>query len=366
MKFQIEKEKALEKIQIVQNIISSRTTLPILQNALFVAEGETLKISTTDLDVGITCSVPCSIQKEGTTTLPAKRLSSIFRELSSDDIHIEVDSKDAAQIECGQSHFKVLGLPKDEFPPFPKLENPKEIKLEQALLKDMFRKTAYAISHDETRYVLNGVMMNFKDKKLTVVATDGRRLALAENEVDLASSQEASVILPTKALSELQRLLGEKGDVTISIAENRASFEMDGILLITKLTDGNYPNYKQVIPSETKERITFEREMLLSTVKRIALMTSDRSTSVKFEFSKDSVKISSNTQDVGEAHETLPVKYRGKDLAIAFNPDYVLDALRNLASDEIHFDFVDELSPGVIRINSSTFLYVIMPMRISS
>ncbi|MBX7158513.1 MAG: DNA polymerase III subunit beta [Verrucomicrobiae bacterium] len=365
MKIRVAKDKMLEGLQQVQSVISTRTTLPILQNVLLQAKKGKLELSTTDLDVGVTCQIEAQVSEEGGTTLPARRLLSIFRELPSHEIDLEVDSKDIASIRSGQSFFKINGLSQEEFPPFPKLENARQITIEQALLKDMFKKTSYAISHDETRYVLNGVLMSFKEKKLTMVATDGRRLALTESDLEFAKSQEIDIIIPTKTLNEIQRLLKDEGDITLALTENKIRLELNGTVLVSKLIEGNYPNYRQVIPNETKERITLERETFFNTLRRVSLLTSEKSSSVKLNFNKDTLTLSSNTPEIGEARETLPIKYRGKELTIAFNPEYVMDALKNLSSDEIHMDFVDELSPGVMRIDTATFLYVIMPMRVA-
>lgn len=365
MKFSIAKETILDGLQQVQSVISTRTTLPILQNVLIEAKHGALVLSTTDLDVGISASVDAEVEEQGATTLPARRLFSICRELPAADASIEVDSRNVATLKSGNALFKILGLAREEFPPMAPIEKAKALKLPQQLLRDMLRKTSYAISHDETRYVLNGILMSFKERKLTMVATDGRRLALADTEVELAPSQEADIILPTKAVNELQRLLKDEGDVTLNMTESRCSFDLGRARLMSKLTEGNYPNYRQVIPAETKERVSLERETFLTTIRRVALLTSEKSSSVKLSFSKDAATLSANSPDVGEARESIAVKYRGKDFTAAFNPEYLMDPLRNLADDEVHFDFVDDTSPGVIRVSSSSFLYVIMPMRMA-
>lgn len=365
MKFTVARETIVEGLHQVQSVISTRTTLPILQNALIEAADGRLVLSTTDLDVGISATIEAQVQEPGAATLPARRLLNICRELSAPEVAIEFDGKNVATIHSGNAVFRILGLGREEFPPVAPLEGARILKLEQAPLRDLLKRTSYAISHDETRYVLNGILMSFKEGKLTVVATDGRRLALADHEIELAASQEGDVILPTKAVGELQRLLGDTGEVTLNLTEARASFDLGRCRLVSKLTEGNYPNYRQVIPGETKERISLDRETLLTTVRRIGLLTSEKSSSVKLSFTKDALVLSANSPDVGEARESIAVKYRGKDFAVAFNPEYILDPLRSLADDEVHFDFVDETSPGVLRVNSSSFLYVIMPMRMA-
>ena len=197
---------------------------------------------------------------------------------------IEVDSKNVASIRSGPSFFKILGLPEEEFPPLPKFDKAKAFTLRQKDLKDGLKKTAYAISTDETRYVLNGILFTFKDNKLTLVATDGRRLALVDIELEFPRSQEVDIIVPSKAVTELGRLLGEDGDVKLTVGENQIAFEVDGTLLVSKLIEGNYPNYRQVIPAETKERITLERELFLNCVHRVSLLASEKSNSVKLDF----------------------------------------------------------------------------------
>lgn len=364
MKFSVSKEKLLEGLQTVQNVVSTRTTLPILSNVLVQAEEGELRFTTTDLDLGIRSSIKLDVEKTGATTLPARRLASIVRELPSGEIHFDVDAKNSATIRCGASYFKILGLPQDEFPQFPQFENARTFTISQKALKDGLKKTAYAISTDETRYVLNGILFSFKDNKLTLVATDGRRLAVVDIEMEFPRSQETEVIVPTKAITEIQRLLKEDGEVKLSVSENQLAFEIDGTLLVSKLIEGNYPNYRQVIPAETKERITIERAIFLEAVHRVSLLASDKSNSIKLNFAKNNINITAETPDVGEAKESLPVQYKGREFTIAFNPEFLLAPLRNLSEDEIFLDLIDEMSPGVIKTHGQ-FLYVLMPMRTS-
>lgn len=364
MKFSLSKEKLLEGLQKVQGVVSTRTTLPILSNVLLQAEDGQLRFTTTDLDVGIRAAVGTSIERPGSTTLPARRLSTIINALPSGEITIEVDSKNVAAIRCGQSFFKMYGLPEEEFPPLPRFDDAKTFTIKQKDLRDGLKKTSYAISNDDTRYVLNGVLCSFKENKLTLVATDGRRLALVDIELEFPRSHEVDVIVPTKAVTELQRLLSDDGELKVSIGENQIAFEVNGTFLVSKLIEGNYPNYRQVIPSESKERVTLEREQFLNAVHRVSLLASEKSNSVKLSFSRDELKITANTPDIGEAHETLPIQYKGRDFSIAFNPDFLMAPLKNLSEDEIFLDLIDEMSPGLIKIHGA-FLYVLMPMRIS-
>ncbi len=364
MKFEIDRDAFLEALQQVQHVVSTRTTLPILSNVLIEAEGDGLQLTTTDLDVGVSGRAKADIQSEGATTLPVRRLVNIIRELPSSEVSIEVDGDNVASIRSGQSFFKIIGLDRAEFPPPPDFGESREFTLPQKALKQSLRKTAYAISTDETRYVLNGIYCSFKDGSLSMVATDGRRLAMVENEVEFPKANEVDIIVPTKAVNELQRLLGDDGEVKMRVTDSQVSFELNRNLLVSKLIEGNYPNFQQVIPGAATERVTLEREVLLSAVHRVGLLASDKANSVKLMFEQDQLHITANSPEIGEAKESLAVNYKGKDMAIAFNPDFLMAPLRNLDEDEVYFDLIDEMSPGVLKIDDP-FIYVLMPMRVN-
>jgi DNA polymerase III subunit beta len=369
MNLSIGREQILNGLQAVQNIVSTRTTLPILSNVLMRAEGERAEFTATDLDVTISCSVECQVKKPGATTVPVKKLFGIARELAMGEIDLEVDDKQVTSLRCGASFFKIRGLSADEFPPMPTFKDEKKVTLPQDKLKAMLRKTSFAISTDESRYVLNGILFSLKEHKLTMVATDGRRLALAEEEVDVGEKSQADFIVPAKAVNELIRLLQDQGEIEIRFSDNQAAFTMKAekgpsVLVITKLIEGNYPNYRQVIPAETKERVALARDEFLHAMRRAEIMTSEKQNSVRLTFTKNSLAITANSPEVGEARESLAVNYKGKDMAIAFNPGYVIEPLNALSEDEVFLELIDELSPGVLKVNGP-FLYVVMPMRLS-
>jgi len=369
MNLTITKEQILIGLQAVQNVVSTRTTLPILSNVLLRAEGEQVEFTATDLDVTVACRVEAKVKKGGSITVPVKKLFGIVRELGGNEIDIETDEKNVASIRCNSSFYKINGLSADEFPPLPKFKDDKKVSLPQETVKAMMRKTSFAVSTDESRYVLNGIFISLKDHKMTMVATDGRRLALVDEEVDISEKSSGEFIVPAKAVTELNRLLLDKGDVEIKFGENQASFTMKddkgfSVLVISKLIEGNYPNYRQVIPAEVKERVPLNREEFLQALRRAEIMTSEKANSVKLTFGKNNLAITANSPEVGEARETLAVNYKGKEMAIAFNPRYLIDALNALAEDEVFFELIDELSPGVLKINGP-FLYVVMPMRLS-
>ena len=369
MNLTISKEQIINGLQAVQNVVSTRTTLPILSNVLLRAEGERLEFTATDLDVTIACGVEAKVRQAGASTVPVKKLFGIVRELTNQEIELEVDEKNICTVRCGSSFYKINGLSADEFPPLPKFKEDKKVVLPQEKLKGMMKKTSFAISTDESRYVLNGIYLSMKDHKMTMVATDGRRLALVDEELDIADNSQGEFIVPAKTVNELNRLLQDKGESEIRYSENQASFTLKdekgaSILIVTKLIEGNYPNYRQVIPSETKERVTLMREEFLHALRRAEIMTSEKSNSVKLSFGKNKLEITANSPEVGEAKETLAINYKGADVAIAFNPKYMIDPLNALANDEVFIELIDELSPGVLKINGP-FLYVVMPMRLT-
>lgn len=364
MKFSIVRSKFLDGLQKIQNVVSAKGALQILQNALIHGEGNQLCMTTTDLDISERCFVECEIEQAGSTTLPIRRLASIIRELDEGKILVEVNDDDVATVQCGSSFFKIIGMSVRDFPPVPATEGKFCYRIDQGVFREMLRKTCYAVSQDETRRVLNGVLLAFKDNKLTMVATDGRRLALVEHEIEFPPEAEEEMILPTKAVSELMRILANEGDLKIYAQKNQAVFELGTTMLSSKLIDGVYPNYRQVIPGACDERVVIEREQLLSALRRVSVVTTDKSNATRLTFSANQLTISITTPDVGEGRDTLPVKYAGKEVSIIFNPEYVMDPLKNIDDDEVYLELNDGHSPALLKC-TVPFLYVLMPLRIS-
>jgi DNA polymerase-3 subunit beta len=364
MKLTVEKDVLLEALQKVQSIVGQRSTLPILSNVLLKAKGDTVSLTTTDMEVCVRTGAPAEISEPGGTTLPARRFFNICRELPGGQVEIEVDAKDVTTIRCGPSFFKLVGLSEEEFPPLPEFEESNVYTVNQDVFKDMLQKVVYASSTDETRYILNGALLNFKDEKLTIVATDGRRLALVEQEVEFPGDAQVSLVVPAKTLNELIKTLGDEGVLRIRTSESQVAFDFDSILIISKLIEGTYPNFQQVIPSQCEERVAIDRETMLNAVRRVSLLTDDQTASIRLNFGRNKLELVTNSPEIGEARETIPVKYEGKEISIAFNPGFLMAPLRHLDSDEIFFELSDELSPGVIK-TVVPFLYVLMPIRVS-
>ncbi len=364
MKFNLPKDALLKGLQMTQSVISTHSTLPILYNVLLKIEKGKLELTATDLSLSVRYTMSVDTQKSGASTFEARRLFNIVREAPGNEIELELD-KDTALIRCGASEYKVLGLSADEFPPLPPIDATRGFTIEQAVFKDMLKKTGYAASIDESRQTLSGVLLSFKNQKLTMVATDGRRLALAEKDIEIPGNEQADIIMPTKAVNEMVKTLGDEGALKIHVVNNMAAFDLGDTLVVTKLIEGSYPNFQQVIPKQCEERVTVAREALLSALRRVALITNEKYLSVKVVFAKNQMNLSAVTPDVGEAHESVPVKYTGKQIVMAFNPDFMMDPLRNLSSDEVSIELVDDTSPAILKCDLP-FLYVLMPLRVSS
>ncbi len=363
MKISLMKDQILDGLQNVQTVVGTRVTLPVLANVLLKTENGRLSLTTTDLEISLRCHIEAEISEEGAVTLPAKKLFSIIRELPSGRIDIQVDEKHTAEITCGTSFFKVIGLPSDDFPIISVPEKTVAFTLEQGQLKDLLQRSHYATSSDETRQILNGVLMSIHEGKITAVGTDGRRLALAEQELDFPEGYGNDVVLPMKAVGILMHTLDGAEKVKLRLAEKQAAFEYGSVTLVSNLLEGTYPNFRQVIPPQCKHHITIEREILFDAMKRVSLLNPDRSTSVRLTFDDNLLVIRAVSPDVGEARESISIKYKAERLNIAFNPEYFMDPLRNLNTDEIAIEIIDEVSPGVIK-STIPFLYVLMPVRI--
>jgi DNA polymerase-3 subunit beta len=374
MKFKINRDHFANGLAQVLNVVGSKATMPILSNVLIEAEKDHISLTTTNLDLGIRCRIKAEIKDPGSVTLPVKRLAGIVRELPNLEVTFDGSPNHQVKLTSGGSTFKIMGIGKEEFPPLPEFGEEKAHSLAQSELATMLRSVAYAQSTDESRYILNGVYFNFRDGRLFLVATDGRRLALVSKETEVPAEAAGAIILPAKTVGELTRLLDKGEKVQINFNDRRAAFQIatdkdasglvDNIYLYSKVVEGNYPNYQQVIPKETHQRIKLERELLLQCVHRAALVCSEKANSVKIRLTSNLLEITAQSPDFGEAHESMAISYSGPDLQVAFNPAFVMDPLKALSKDEVFFEVKDEVSPGVFK-TLDNFVCVIMPVRLS-
>jgi len=375
MKFKINQDHFSNGLQQVLNVVGARATMPILSNVLIEAEEGHISLTTTNLDLGIRCRIKADVSEPGGLTLPVRKLATIIRELPQNEIFVETSKNNQAKITSGGSNFRIMGISTEEFPPLPSFENRHVFELSQTEIVSMLKSVSYGQSSDENRYILNGVYFNFADEKLTLVATDGRRLALTALDTEISEDNAGSLILPAKTVAELERLMGKGDKVKIAFNDRQAAFEIsidgsgdaglvDHLYLVSKIVEGNYPNYRQVIPKETEHRVKIERELMLECVHRAALVTSDKSNSVKLKVSKNLLEISGSSTEYGESHESMAIAYDGPEVQVAFNPQFLIEPLKALTKDEVFFEFKDELSPGLFK-TLDNFICVVMPLRLN-
>lgn len=363
MKIKIFKEDLLQGIQKVQNAVSSKATLPILANMLLeTKKNSCIRLYATDLDIGISCEIPVHILEEGSITIPAKKFSDIIKELPAGDIVVSTKKNNQIEIEGDKFLFKLIGLPKEEFPKFPEFKNAEAVSIDQGVLKEMLRMTSFAVSHEEARYILNGVLLEIDDGTIRIVATDGRRLAKMEKKLNEANKKEIKIIIPSKAVAELTRNLKDEGAVSIVTGANQMLFDINNVLIATRIIDGEFPNYNQVVPSEQKTKIKINTQDFLSAIRRANLLATPDFQAVKFEVFKDKLVVSKVTPDVGESREEVAIEYGGGELIVGFNPGFFIEVLKNISADKISLELLGPDKPGVIRLDG--YLYLALPMRI--
>lgn len=393
MKFSVSKEEMQEKLSNIQNIVEKKNTMPILSHFLLSADtsGEAY-ITATDLETAIKEPIEIKIEEEGKICIPARKLFEIVREIEGDLLFETVDEQ-WIKIRGGTSEFRLACLPSNEFPAWPEFsalgsgEKIEEFKMDSSLLLEMIEKTIYSAGESDTRYTLNGLLFHTQAssssgwQSLTVVGTDGHRLALImkplKGEVSpalSASTRDKKMIVPRKAVSELRRFLSKEsasgGDVKISIGKNHLLFRISGVQFLTRLIEGTYPNYEQVIPQSNEKKIKLNREVFTKALRRVSVMSRERANAVRIDFGDNLLILSSINPDVGEAKEEVTIDYKGEKFTIGFNARYLIDSLSAMETENVMFEIQDPLSPALLREESLStevdgeYKCVIMPMRI--
>jgi len=349
---------------MVSNIVEPRQTMPILANVLLEASEDTLRLTATDLEVGVRVAVPATVVLSGAITLSARKLLDIVKELPGLPLSLKAQENAWVALRCAGASYKLVGLGPEDFPPVVEATSGMWITLDGQLLREMLDRTTFAISHDESRYALNGVLFVLRDRELRLVATDGHRLALAVRTL-AAAGPEVSGIVPRKAVQEVARIVGSGEDVEIALAENQFMVRMPNVLLVGRLIEGTFPNYEQVVPKAHPHRLVMSRSALASALRRVSVLSEERTKPAKFFLSPGMLKLSAYSPDFGEAEEQIEVEYAGEEITIGFNSRYVLDALGAHESEQVVLEIKDGLSPGVIKsFEDDGSLCVIMPMRI--
>jgi DNA polymerase-3 subunit beta len=367
MELVVRKNELLRELQLFQGIVERKNTIPILANVLLEANGDEVRMLATDLEVALRSRCHAAVTKGGSLTLPAKKLYEIIKALPETDVRIQED-RNGVKVAADRFDSRMQTLPREDFPTLPEVSGKARATLPRGPLREMVAKTQFAITGEDTRYFLNGAKFVLRPQSLTLVATDGHRLALVEVNHATGVENEVGVILPKKTLLELGKLLAEgEGDILFESGENHLFFELGGRVLISRMIDGQFPAYERVIPKGNDKTIEFERERLTNGVRRVALLSNERSRAVKFEIDKGKVEVTSSSSEFGEAREQIPVDYSGNPMTISFNAQYVLDFLNVVETDVVSLSLKDEVSQAVMKpvgAEAYDYTYVIMPMRI--
>jgi DNA polymerase-3 subunit beta len=371
MELVVQKNAFLRELQLFQGIVERKNTIPILANVLIEAEGDTVRMAATDLEVGLRSTCEASVQKSGSLTLPAKKLYEIIKELPDNtDVHIEED-RNGVKVAAERFDSRMQTMARDDFPTLPESKGGMDA-LNRDQLRQMIARTQFAITGEDTRYYLNGALFIIRADSMSLVATDGHRLALVTMPRDKGkgrkADEETRVILPRKTLSELAKLVTEgEGDVSFEKGENHLFFDVGGRLLISRMIDGQFPAFERVVPKGNDKRVEFDRDRLTRAVRRVALLSNERSRAVRFQIDTGKVEITSSSPEFGEAHELIMVDYPGPSMQICFNAHYVLDFLNVVETETVVLEFKDEMSQAVMKpvgAEGYEYTYVIMPMRI--
>jgi len=363
MKITAAKQDLLDCLQKTHALVASRSTLSILANALIEAIGEKVVFTTTNLQVGIRCETGAKVSEEGASTLPARTFFAIVKELPAAEVTVSIDQDNVASIECGDSFFKVLGISKEEFPKVAELQGDPLFSISQGALKRMLRRTSFAVSREDPRHFLTGMYFTIKDKRLSLVGTDGRRLSRVSHAIELPEDYSAAFIVPIRAIEELEKMVGEQEEVMVFLSGNQVGFQVGTDVLVSLLIDAKFPDYESVVPESFAAKAILEREEFAGVVRQASLLTSEQSSSVRLQFEGQQVVITASTPELGEARVAMPMKYDGEPLSIGFNPGCLRDVLNCMDEDEVQLDLTDSVSPGVIRAEGD-FLHLIMPMRL--
>lgn len=371
MEFTISKSDLVRELNLSQGVVEKKTTIPILSNILLEASGDRIVLTATDLELAIRCICPARVQREGAGTIPARRLLDYVRLLPDADVNVKFGENQWASLVCGRSRTKIAGMSRESFPELP--ETPEVLaEIPLSLLASMISKTIFSISAEESRFTLNGALLLLKNEAITMVATDGHRLAMVEREAslpDIAGAYRA--LLPKKAMSEILKLAGEAGEDAVlkfSGDDNHLFFQVGDRLLISRKLTGNFPDFERVLPKEHPHCVQLVRDELRAAIERVSQFADERSRAVRLQVAPGEAKVFSSISETGESEESIPIEYGGPVVEIGFNAHYLLEFLRAVQEDAVVFHFKDANSAGELRPSGEeatpTYRYVVMPMRI--
>ena len=368
MKFTISREKLQEGLTAVAATVPAKTTLPVLANILIETTDKGIRLSGTDLDIAVSTEVQADVDAQGAITIPAKKLAEIARELPPSPVKIAAAGEQRVTLDCGRSHFKILGLPKDEFPSFPAVKFKDSWRVRAGDLRKLIDHVAFAVSTEESRPILNGVLWELRAELMRMVATNGHRLAKMEVPIAAAGAPSNDLIVPPKALEQIRRLFPEDEELEIARGDNHLGFRSPFTSVFTRLIEGPYPNYQQVIPKDNDKYAIADKVALTSALKRMSVIASDQTHRIRLSFNQALCRFSVQTPDLGEATDEIPVRYTGDPLDIGFNANYLLEILRYIPTDEVKLTFKAPERASTLEpegwSDSASYLTLVMPLRL--
>ena len=368
MRFTISREKLQEGLTAVAATVPAKTTLPVLANILIETTDKGIRLSGTDLDIAVSTEVSADVDAQGAITIPAKKLAEIARELPPSPVKMAAAGEQRVTLDCGRSHFKILGLPKDEFPSFPAVKFKDSWRVRAGDLRKLIDHTAFAVSTEESRPILNGVLWELRAELMRMVATNGHRLAKMEVQIAAAGAPSSDLIVPPKALDQIRRLFPEDEELEIARGDNHLGFRSPFTAVYTRLIEGPYPNYQQVIPKDNDKVAVADKLALTSALKRMSVIASDQTHRIRLSFNQALLRFSVQTPDLGEATDELPVRYNGDPLDIGFNANYLLEILRYIPTDEVKLTFKAPERAATLEpegwSDSASYLTLVMPLRL--
>ena len=368
MRFTISREKLQEGLTAVTATIPAKTTLPVLANILVETTERGIRLSGTDLDIAVSTEVAADVEAAGAITIPAKKLSEIARELPPSPVKMAAAGEQRVTLDCGRSHFKILGLPKDEFPSFPAVRFNESWRIRSGELQKLISHTSFAVSTEESRPILNGVLWELRPEMMRMVATNGHRLAKMELPIKTAAAPSSDLIVPPKALEQVRRLYPEDEELEIARGENHLGFRSPFTSVFTRLIEGPYPPYDQVIPRDNNRIAVCDRAALMSALRRMSVIASDQTHRIRLSFNAALVRFSVQTPDLGEATDELPIRFTGDPLDIGFNANYLLEILRYIPTEEVKLTFKAPERAATLEpegwSDPASYLCLVMPLRL--
>jgi DNA polymerase III subunit beta len=368
MKLKITRDNLQQGLAAVGASIPTRTTLPVLSNILIDVGPDSIAMSGTDLDIAVSVTVPADVEEQGSLTVPAKKLQELARELPEHPVRLSTRG-DRLELTCGRATFRLNGMPRDEFPTFPAVDFSTSWKVQGRVLHELIRQTSFAVSTEESRPILNGVLWQLTDEEMRMVATNGHRLARMRVPSPSAGAPRTDLIVPPKALAQVERLFSGEDEVEVARSENHIGFRKEGTQVFTRLIEGPYPNYEQVIPKDNDKHAIADRNQLVQVLRRMAVVASDQTHRVRLGFTSNAVRFSVETPDLGEAHEDLEIDYAGEPLDIGFNASYLLEVLRYMPTEEVKLTFraperAATIEPAGVNGDAPDYLCLVMPLRL--